>query len=103
MTSHYLKKKNTDSDYAKNAKRICKDFEYLKSDTLLVAVVFENFRKMCLEMYELDPAKFLLAPGLTWQVAFKKTKVILELLSDIDMLLMIEKWIRARLCHSINR
>ena len=40
----------------KNAKRICKDFEYLKSDTLLVAVVFENFRKMCLEMYELDPA-----------------------------------------------
>ena len=87
----------------KNAKRICKDFEYLKSDTLLVAVVFENFRKTCLEMYELDPAKFLLAPGLTWQVAFKKTKVILELLSDIDMLLMIEKWIRGRLCHSINR
>ena len=36
--------------------------------------VFENFRNMCLRIYELDPAKFLSAPGLSWQAAFKKTK-----------------------------
>ena len=37
--------------------------------------VLENFRKMCLDIYELDPAKFILAPGLAWQAALKKTKV----------------------------
>ena len=49
---------------------------------------------MCLEIYELDPAKFLSAPGLAWQAALKKTKVKLDLLTDIDMLLMVEKSIR---------
>ena len=39
---------------------------------------------MCLEIYELDPAKFLSAPGLAWQAALKKTKVKLHLLTDID-------------------
>ena len=47
--------------------------------------------EMCLEIYELDPAKFLSAPGLAWQAALKKTKVELALLTDIDMLLMVEK------------
>ena len=70
----------TDSGY-NHAKRIWKDFEinnlgeyhyfYLKSDTLLLADVFENFRKMCLEIYELDPARFLSAPGLPWPAALK--------------------------------
>ena len=49
---------------------------------------------MCREIYELDPAKFLSAPGLAWQAALKKTKVKLDLLTDIDMLLMVEKVIR---------
>ena len=57
----------------------------------MLADVFENFRNMCLEIYELDPAKLdLSAPGLTWQLAFKKTKVKLDLLTDIDMLLMVD-------------
>ena len=74
----------TDADYA-HAKRVCKDFEiknlgeyhdlYVQSNTLLLADVFENFRNMCLKIYELDPAKFLSAPGLAWQAALKKTKV----------------------------
>ena len=56
---------------------------------------------MCLEMYELDTAKFLSAHGLA--SSFKKTKVKLELLTDIDMLLMVGKGITGGLCHSINR
>ena len=55
---------------------------YLQSNTLLLADVFENFRNMCLEIYELDPAKFLSAPGLAWQAALKKTKVKLDLLTE---------------------
>ena len=64
--------------------------------------VFENFQK-CLEIYELDPARFLSAPGLAWQVALKKTKVKLDLLTDIDRLIMVEKSIRGGICHSIYR
>ena len=75
---------------------------YLKSNTLLLADVFENCKKICLEIYELDPTKFLLAPRLAWQAVFKKTKVKSELLTDIDMILMVEKGIRGGLCHSIN-
>ena len=58
---------------------------------------------MCLGIYELDSAKFLSAPRLTWEEGFKNTKVTLELLTDIDMLLVVEKRIRGGLCHSINR
>ena len=57
--------------------------------------------EICLEIYELDLAKFLSAPGLAWQAALKKTKVKLDLLTDIDMLLMIEKGIRGVISHSI--
>ena len=63
---------------------------YLKSDTLQLAEVSKNFRKMCLKIYHLDPAKFLSAPGLAWPAALKKTEVKLELLPDMDMLLMVE-------------
>ena len=56
---------------------------------------------MCLKIYKLDRAKFLSAPGLVWQGAFKKTKTKLDLLTDIDMLLMVEKGIREGICHSI--
>ena len=54
---------------------------------------------MCLEMYHLDLVKCLLVPGLQWQAALKRTKVKLELLADIDMLLMVEEGIRGAICH----
>ena len=75
----------------------------MQSDTLLLADVFENFRNMCIKVYELDPVHFLSAPGLAWQVCLKKTKVKLELLTDNDMLLMVEEGIRGRMCHAIHR
>ena len=76
---------------------------YVKSDTLLLADVFENFRDMCIKEYELDPAHFVSLPGLTWQACLKKTNLKLELLTDYDMLLMVEKGIRGGICHSIHR
>ena len=66
---------------------------YLKTDVLLLADVFENFRGVCMENYELDPCWYYTAPGLAWDACLKKTGVQLELLSDINMLLMIEKGI----------
>ena len=57
--------------------------------------------EICLEIYELDPARFLTAPGLTWQETLKKTKVKLDLLPDVDILLMVEKGIRGGIFHSI--
>ena len=75
---------------------------YVQSDTLLLADVFENFRDMCLKEYELDPAHFLSLPGLAWQACLKKANVELELLTDYDMLLMVEEGIRGGICHSIH-
>ena len=76
---------------------------YVQSDTLLLADVFENFRDMCLKEYELDPAHFLSLPGLAWEACLKKNNVELELLTDYDMLLMVEDGIRGGICHSIHR
>ena len=76
---------------------------YVQSDTLLLADVFENFRNTCLKVYELDPAHFLSLPGLAWQACLKKTNIKLELLTDYDMLLMVEEGIRDGICHSVNR
>ena len=76
---------------------------YVQSDTLLLADVFEHFRNMCIKVYELDPAHILSAPGLAWQACLKKTEVKLELLTDVDMLLMVEKGIRGEICHAIYR
>ena len=90
------------------AKRVCKHFEikpfgeyhdmYLKSDKLRLAYVFKNFRKMCLKIYHLDPVNFF---SLAWKAALKRTEVKLELLTDIDMLLMVEKGIRRGIFHAI--
>ena len=69
----------------------------------MLADVFENFRNMCIKIYELDPANFLSAPGLAWQACLKKIEVRLELLTDVDMLLMVEKGIRGGICHAKHR
>ena len=66
-----------------------------------LADVFKNFIKTCIKIYELDPAKFFSVPGLAHQAALKKTKVKLVLLTDIDVILMVNKIIREGICHSI--
>ena len=93
----------SDEDYD-HAKRVWNETEienmgdyhdlYLKSDVLLLADVFEEFRKVCLRNYDLDPAGYYTAPGLAWDAALKVSQVGLELLTDVDMLLMIEKGLR---------
>ena len=70
---------------------------------LLLADVFENLRDRCIDTYKLDSAHFLSAPGLLWQACLKNTGVKLELLTDNDMLMMVEKEIRGGMCHSIYR
>ena len=104
--SHSNMEDVSDADYA-HTKRVYKDFKikdlgeyrdlYVQSKILL----FENYRNMCLEIYELDPAKFFSAPGLAWQATLKNAKVKLDLLTDIDLLLMVQKDISGGICHSI--
>ena len=98
-----------DADYV-HTKRVCKGKEkkigeyhdlYIQNGILLLADVFENFRNICLKIWKLDFAKFIWAPGLAWQAALKMAKVKLELLTDIDMLLIVEKGIGVGICHSI--
>ena len=67
---------------------------YCKTDVLLLADVFENFRKTCLRQYGLDPAHYYTSPGLSWDALLKKTGVELELLTDYDQHLFIEKGMR---------
>ena len=57
---------------------------------------------MCLEIYELDPVKFISAPRLAWQVLLNKTQVKLYLLTDIDILLMVEKGLRGGICNAVH-
>ena len=64
---------------------------YVQSDTLLLSDVSEYFRNKCIEIYEPDPAHFLSTPGLARQACLKNTEVKLELLTNVDMLLMVEK------------
>ena len=74
----------TDKDYA-HAQKVFEEFKlknlsdyhdfYVRSDTLLLADVFENFTNKCIEIYELDPVHFLSGPGLAWQACLKKTEV----------------------------
>ena len=61
------------------------------------------FRDKCIEIYKLDPAHFLSAPGQAWQACFKKTEVELELLTDNDMLPMFEEGTRGGICQAIYR
>ena len=93
----------SDEDY-QQAQKVWEAFEiksmedyhnlYNETDVLLLADVFENFRNICLENYKLDPAHYFTAPGLAWDACLKMTNVKLELLTNVDMLLMVEKGIR---------
>ncbi|XP_077983947.1 uncharacterized protein LOC144438679 [Glandiceps talaboti] len=98
----------TDEDY-KHAQDIWKHFNmqtmgdyldlYLKTDVLLLTDIFENFRKTCNLYYNLDPCHYFSAPGLSWDACLKMTKINLELLTDIDMHLFIEKGLRGGISY----
>ena len=102
----------TDKDY-KHTLKVWKTFNlknmgeyhdlYLTSDILLLADVFENFRKTCLEYYKLDPCHYFTSPGLAWDGMLKMTKIKLELLTDVDMYLFIEKGLRGGISYIANR
>ena len=101
----------TDKDYD-HVKKVWEAFEiknlgeyhdfYVQCDTLLLAV-FENLRDKCIEIYGLDLAHFLSVLELAWQTCLNKAKVGLELLTNIDMLLLVEKGIRGGICQAIHR
>ena len=76
---------------------------YNLSDVLLLADIFENFKSICMNHYGLDPAWYFSAPGLAWDATLQITKVQLELLSNPDMLLMIESGIRGAIATISHR
>ena len=76
---------------------------YLCTDVILLANVFEAFRKVCLDNYGLDAVHFYTAPRLAWKSCLKKTKIRLELLLDPDMLLMFERGNRGGITQSVHR
>ncbi|KAL9974074.1 hypothetical protein ACROYT_G011073 [Oculina patagonica] len=93
----------SDKDY-KHVRNVCKTFKlktmgeyhdlYLQSDVLLLADVFENFRKTCFKYYGLDPCWYFSSPNLSWDAMLKMTGIKLELMTDIDMYQFIEKGMR---------
>ena len=93
----------SDEDYA-HAQKVWETFDchnlgdycdlYCRTDVLLMAAVFEAFRKTCMKQYNLDPAHYYTSPGLSWDALLKKTGVELELLTDYDQHLFIEKGMR---------
>ena len=102
----------TDREY-KHAQKVWETFEienmgqyhdlYPKSDVLLVADVFENFRESCLTYYGLDPCHHVSSPGLSWDAMLKMTKINLDLISDVDMQLFIEKGMRGGISYIAHR
>ena len=102
----------SDEDYT-HAEKVWKEFKmehlqdyhnlYNEIDVLLLADVFESFRDICIKNYKLDPAHYYTAPSLSWDACLKMTGVKLELLTDVDMLLMLEKGIRGGVSMISNR
>ena len=100
----------TDMDY-RHATRVFKEFKmnnlgyyhdlFVQNDTLLLADIFENFRNMSLKAYELDPAYFISLPRFAWHACLKITGVKLQLITDINMLLMIENRMFSGVCHVV--
>ena len=76
---------------------------YLKSDVLLLADVFQNFREICLDIYGLDPAHYVSSPGLFWDAMLKMTGVQLDLISDVDMQNFIERGMRGGISTITHR
>ena len=102
----------SEDDY-KHANNVWSDFNiqnlgeyhdlYLRTDVVLLANVFEEFRNTCMKHYGLDPANFYTSPGLAWKAWLKKTGIKLELLQDPDMLSMFEAGIRGGITQAVHR
>ena len=102
----------TEDEYT-HAKTVWETFEcktlgdyhdlYVKTDVALLADVFENFRKLCLEQYGLDPAHYFTSPGLSWDALLKKTGVELELFTDLEMHMFVERGIRGGISMTSKR
>ena len=101
------------NDEYNHAKRVWKTFNiktmgeyhdlYFKSDVLLLADVFENFRRTCLQYYKLDPCHYFTSPGLSWDAMLKTTNTKLELMANVDMFQFIEKGMRGGVSYITNR
>ena len=79
---------------------------YVTSDVILLADVFQSFRKVCLNFYKIDPTHSYTAPGLAWQACLRMSGVVLELFTDPDMHMFIERGIRggvATISHRFSR
>ena len=108
--SHLNMENITDAN-CMHLKRDSKDFKitnleeyynlHVQSYMFLLADTFEDSRNTCPEIYELYPARFCTAPELTWVAALKKVRVKKNLLTDINLLLILEKGIRSRIYHAI--
>ena len=108
-----LTDENISDEQYKHAQKVWNNFNmkamgdyhdvYLKSDILLLADVFENFRKTCHQYYELDPCHYFTSPGLSWDAMLKMTGIKLDLMTDIDMFQFIEKGLRGGISYIANR
>ena len=102
----------SDSDYA-YAQAVWQAFEcknlgdfhdkYLETDVLLLADVAENFRETCLKHYKLDPAHYYTSPGLSWDALLKHTGINLELLTDVNKHLFVERGLRGGISMESRR
>ena len=102
----------SEDDY-QHAQQVWKEFgihnlgdyhdHYLRTGVILLANVFEAFRITCLKHYKLDPEHFYTSPGLAWKACLKQTGIKLELLTDPDMLLMLEQGIRGGITQAVHK
>lgn len=76
---------------------------YLKTDVIILTDIFENFRNICIKIYNLDPNHYYTAPGLSWDAMLKYTQINLELISDIEMIHFLKKGIRGGISQCSTR